>query len=86
MFNGFANALYAFMCSLGIYFSDNEGKFFSAITASQVSRTHAAFNHSGNFFKQYVSNLVAESIVKMFEVVQIKHRQGNVAVCSIRTV
>src|SRR5258706_6124052 len=86
VFNCFANALCAFMCSLGVYFSDNEGKFFSAITASQVSCTHAAFNHSGNFFKQYVSNLVAEGIVKMVEVVHIQHHQGNVSVCSIRTV
>src|SRR6266849_4232703 len=86
VFDCFANALYAFMSSLGFHFSDDEGKFFSAITSSQVSSADPAFNHSGNLFKQYVSNLVAERIVKMFEVIQIKHHHGNVAACSLRSV
>src|ERR1700694_3462633 len=86
MLNCFANVLHACMRSIGVYFSENEGKFLTTITATYVSRAHPVFNHSGSLLKQYVSSLVTEGIVKMFEVVQIKHRHRNDAACPTRTV
>jgi len=83
--NSLANVLYAPLCSLGIHLSENECKFFSTITASYISRAHPALNHFGSLFKQYVSTLVTEGIVKLFEVIQIKHHQGNIAACPFRT-